>query len=188
MRLFRALFDVFELCKCDGKLFCIFAINEPPMDPSSVTPLFLEDLSIGMKFSAGPRQITEQEIIAFAKQYDPQPFHTDPEAAKNTMFKGLAASGWHTVALTMVMLTEGGALPFANGVIGFGAEVSWLRPVRPGDILTIECEIMEITPSRSKPNQALVLVRTTASNQNGEPVQVLTSKNLVFKRGHAPSA
>jgi acyl dehydratase len=128
MRLFRALFDVFELCKCDGKLFCIFAINEPPMDPSSVTPLFLEDLSIGMKFSAGPRQITEQEIIAFAKQYDPQPFHTDPEAAKNTMFKGLAASGWHTVALTMVMLTEGGALPFANGVIGFGAEVSWLRP------------------------------------------------------------
>jgi acyl dehydratase len=156
------------------------------MASANITPLFLEDLSVGMKSTAGPRQVTEQEIIAFAKEFDPQPFHTDPEAAKSTIFKGLAASGWHTVALTMRMLVDG-ALPIAGGAIGLGVDLSWPRPTRPGDILSVECEIMDIIPSNSKPNQALILTRATTTNQNGEPVLVLNSKNLAFKRGHLPT-
>lgn len=149
------------------------------------TKLYLEDLAIGMTFSGGGVKLSEASIIAFAKEFDPQPFHTDPEAAKKTLFKGLAASGWHTIGLTMRRLAEGG-LPLAGGAIGLGAEVSWPRPVRPGDELSVESEIIEITPSRSKPNQAIVTVRTTTRNQHGETVQVLTSKNLAFKRGYAP--
>lgn len=147
-------------------------------------PLYLEDLSVGMSFTAGPIKITGAEIIAFAKEYDPQPFHTDPVRAVSTVFKGLAASGWQTVGLTMRMIVE--AAPLAGGVIGFGGEISWPRPVRPGDELSIECEIIEITPSRSKPNQAAATIRTVTRNQNGETVQILTSKNLIFKRGFAP--
>jgi len=147
--------------------------------------LYLEDLSVGMRFTAGPVKISEADIIAFAREFDPQPFHTDPEAAKNTIFKGLAASGWHTMALTMRMLvTE--AMPLAGGVIGLGCEISWPRPTRPGDELSVDCEIVEITPSRSKPTQGVATLRTATKNQDGETVQVLTSKNLVFKRGYAP--
>ncbi len=147
-------------------------------------PLYLEDLSAGMTFAAGPVKISEADIIAFGKMYDPQPFHIDPEAAKNTIFTGLAASGWHTMALTMRMLVNGAWL--AGGVIGFGGEISWPGPVRPGDELSVECEIIEITPSRSKPTQAVATLRAVTKNQNGETVQILTSKNLVFKRGFAP--
>ncbi|MGO9170593.1 MAG: MaoC family dehydratase [Rhodomicrobium sp.] len=146
--------------------------------------LYIEDLSPGMTFKAGPEKIAEAEIIAFAKEYDPQPFHTSPEAAKSTVFKGLAASGWHTMALTMRMLVNG--LPLAGGVIGFGGEISWPAATRPGDELSVECEIIEITPSRSKPTQAVATLRTATKNQDGETVQILTSKNLVFKRGYAP--
>lgn len=146
--------------------------------------LYLEDLSVGMTFAAGPVKIGESDIVAFAKEYDPQPFHTDPEAAKNTVFKGLAASGWHTMALTMRMIVDSAKL--AGGIIGFGGEISWPGPVRPGDELSIECEVMAIAPSRSKPTQAVATLRTVTKNQRGETVQVLTSKNLVFKRGHAP--
>ncbi len=146
--------------------------------------LYVEDLSAGMTFTAGPVKITEADIIAFAREFDPQPFHTDPEAAKNTIFKGLAASGWHTMALTMRMLVNGGWL--AGGVIGLGIEISWPRPTRPGDELSIECEVIEITPSRSKPTQAVATLRTLTKNQDGETVQILTSKNLVFRRGYVP--
>ncbi len=146
--------------------------------------LYLEDLSQGMIFTAGPVRTDEADIVAFAKEYDPQPSHTDPEAAKNTVFRGLAASGWHTMALTMRMIVEG--VPLAGGIIGFGGEISWPGPVRPGDDLWIECELIGISPSRSKPNQAVATLRTVTKNQRGETVLVLTSKNLVFKRGHAP--
>ncbi len=147
--------------------------------------LYLEDLAPGGKFSGGPVVMTEEAIIAFAKEFDPQPFHTDPEAAKSTVFKGLAASGWHTAAATMRMIVDG-AMPFVGGSVGFGVEVSWLRPVRPGDELSVQVEILEIVPSSSKPNQAVVTVRTATINQNGETVQLMTSKNLAFRRGHAP--
>lgn len=147
-------------------------------------PLYLEDLSAGMTFTAGPVKISEADIVAFAKEYDPQPFHTDPARAENTIFKGLAASGWHTMAVTMRLIVEGA--PLAGGIIGFGGEIAWPRAVRPGDELSVEAEILEIVPSRSKPSQAVATLRTVTKNQNGETVQILTSKNLVFKRGHAP--
>ncbi len=147
-------------------------------------PLYLEDLSVGMTFTAGPVKIGEADIVAFAKEYDPQPFHTDPRRAENSIFKGLAASGWHTVAVTMRLIVEG--TPLAGGIIGFGGEIAWPKAVRPGDELTVEAEILEIVPSRSKPSQAVATLRAVTKNQNGETVQILTSKNLVFKRGHAP--
>ncbi len=147
--------------------------------------LYLEDLYPGMTFSAGPVTLSEEAIIAFAKEFDPQLFHTDPEAAKRTVFKGLAASGWQTACVTMRMLVDG-AMPFAGGSLGYGVEISWPKPVRPGDALSVKTEIIDITPSASKPNQAIVTLRTATANQNGETVQVMTSKNLVFKRGHVP--
>ena len=118
---------------------------------------------------------------AFAEEFDPQPFHLDEAAAQASIFGGLAASGWHTAAIAMRLLVTGG-LPFATGVIGLGGEISWPRPTRPGDVLRVESEIVEIVPSRSKPNQGIVKVRSTTMNQNGQPVQVFLGKILVYKR------
>ena len=145
------------------------------------TRLYLEDFSVGQTFRSGSRRVTEADIKAFAKEFDPQPFHLDHEAAKATMFGGLAASGWHTMALTMRLLVDGGA-PIAGGIIGAGAEeLRWPRPVRPGDELTVESEVLEIRPSRSRPTQGLMKMRSTTLNQNGEPVQVFVA-NLVVPR------
>jgi acyl dehydratase len=143
--------------------------------------LYLEDLHVGQRFGAGPVAVSAAEIKDFAAEFDPQPFHLDEVADKTTLFKGLAASGWHTAALTMRMLTEGG-LPIATGVIGVGGEIAWPRPVRPGDELRVESEVLEIVPSRSKPGQAVVIVRSTTTNQNGEAVQILTAKLFAFAR------
>jgi len=123
----------------------------------------------------------ESRIKAFAAEFDPQPFHLDESAARASIFRGLAASGWHTAAVTMRLLVTGG-LPFANGIIGAGGEIAWPRPTRPGDTLRVESEILEISPSRSKPNQGIVAVRSTTSNQDGDPVYVFTAKALVFRR------
>jgi acyl dehydratase len=142
--------------------------------------LFLEDLRVGQRFHAGEYEMTAERIKAFAAEFDPQPFHLDDAAAANTMFKGLAASGWHTAAVAMRLLVD--ALPFAGGVIGFGAEIAWPRPTRPGDILKSESEIVEIRPSQSKPEQGVVKVGTVVTNQRGEEVQILTAKLLVFRR------
>lgn len=118
---------------------------------------------------------------AFAAAFDPQPFHLDEAAGRATIFGGLAASGWHTAAATMRLLVTGG-LPFSNGLIGVGGEISWPRPTRAGDTLRVESEILQITPSRSKPNQGIVTVRSVTFNQHAEEVQVLTSKLLMYKR------
>jgi acyl dehydratase len=123
----------------------------------------------------------EDRIQAFAAEFDPQGFHLNESAARGSIFGGLVASGWHTAAVTMRLLVTGG-LPFATGLIGVGAEIRWPRPTRSGDTLRVESEIVEILPSRSKPNQAIVRVQSTTFNQRGEPVQVLTAKILVFKR------
>jgi len=149
-------------------------------------PLYLEDLQPGqIHRSAGePAVMNAEGIKTFARQFDPQPFHLDEASAAKTFFRGLAASGWHTAAVTMKLLVEGG-LPLAGGVIGAGAEeVRWPRPVRPGDRLRVESEVLEVRPSRSKPEQGLAKVRTTTLNQNDEPVQVMTS-NLVVRRKSA---
>ena len=147
------------------------------------SPLHLEDLQPGQlhRSSGDPVSVTADGIKAFARQFDPQPFHLDEATAAETLFKGLAASGWHTAAMTMKLLVEGG-LPLAGGIIGAGVEeVRWPRPVRPGDQLRVESEVLEVRPSRSRPDQGLAKIRTTTLNQNGEPVQVMTS-NLVVPR------
>jgi len=144
--------------------------------------LYLEDLAVGQSFSAGPRTIGAEEIIRFARDYDPQYFHTDAEAAKASMFGGLIASGWQTAAITMRMLIEGGA-PFAGGVIGMGGELAWPRPVRPGDTLRLESKITNIAPSHSRRDRGVVTVTTTTFNQKDETVQLLTAKLMVFARG-----
>jgi acyl dehydratase len=145
------------------------------------TGLYLEDLSVGQKFISGTFDVTEEKIKAFAIEFDPQPFHLNEAAAQASVFAGLAASGWHTAAIAMRLLVDGG-LPLGNGIIGLGGELAWPKPTRPGDTLHVESEILEILPSRSKPNQAIVKVRSITLNQRGEPVHSFTSKCLVFKR------
>jgi acyl dehydratase len=143
--------------------------------------LYLEDLTPGQRFTSPTLTVTEAEIKEFAGRYDPQPFHLDDEAAKRTLFGGLAASGWHTAALTMRMLLEGGA-PFAGGIIGGGGEIAWPRPTRPGDVLHVEAEVLEVIPSKSKPDRGMVLMRNETKNQNGEAVQITTMKLVVPRR------
>ena len=143
--------------------------------------LFLDDLHVGQRFTAGSVLVTENEIVRFAREFDPQPFHLDADAATATIFKGLAASGWHTAALTMRMLNDGGA-PIATGIIGLGGEITWPHPVRAGDELHVESEVLAIAPSRSRPSQAIVTICSRTYNQNCETVQVLTAKLIVFAR------
>ena len=152
-------------------------IPEMPHEPA----LYLEDLYVGQRFTSDSYRIEEDRIKAFAAEFDPQPFHLDEAAAKGTVFGGLAASGWHTAAVAMRLLVDGG-LPLGNGIIGLGGELAWPNPTRPGDILHVESEVIEIVPSRSKPNQAIVKVKSTTLNQDGQPVHIFTSKVLVFKR------
>jgi acyl dehydratase len=143
--------------------------------------LFLDDLHVGQRFSSGAHAIEEQQIKAFAGAFDPQPFHLDEDAAKETLFGGLAASGWHTAAITMRLLVDGGA-PIAGGIIGAGGEISWPKPTRPGDVLQVECEILEVTPSRSRPDRGMVTMRCETFNQRGETLQILTAKLVVPRR------
>jgi len=142
---------------------------------------YLDDLSVGQRFRSGTKLVTEEEVIRFAREYDPQPFHTDPEAARATFFQGLAASGWHTMAMTMRLMVDGG-LPLAGGIVGAGGEISWPMPTRPGDTLTVESIVEEIRPSRSRPDRGMVTVRNETKNQRGEIVQVLVGKLVVPKR------
>ena len=153
------------------------------------SPLYLEDLQPGQihRSDRDPAVMDAEAIKAFARQFDPQPFHLSEESAAKTFFRGLAASGWHTAAVTMKLLVEGG-LPLAGGVIGAGVEeVRWPRPVRPGDRLRVESEVLEVRSSRSKPEQGLAKVRTTTLNQNNEPVQVMTSNLVVRKKSAGES-
>jgi acyl dehydratase len=143
--------------------------------------LYLDDLQVGQTFTSGTRSIDAAQIKDFARQFDPQPFHLDEEAAKGTLFGGLAASGWHTMALTMRLLVDGG-LPLAGGIVGAGGEVNWPRPTRPGDSLTVFSTVAEVTPSRSRPDRGTVTVRSETRNQNGDAVQVLTARLIVPRR------
>jgi acyl dehydratase len=146
-----------------------------------IEQMYLEDLRVGQNFTSGTYVMEAARIKEFAAEFDPQPFHLDERAAQASIFKRLAASGWHTAAVAMRLLVTGG-LPFANGLVGLGGEIAWPRPTRPGDILHVESEIVEITPSRSKPHQGIVTVRGTMFNQNRETVYLLTAKLLVLRR------
>ncbi|MBV8962379.1 MAG: MaoC family dehydratase [Hyphomicrobiales bacterium] len=143
-------------------------------------PLYLEDLSIGQKFTSRPHTVDAEAIKAYAREFDPQLFHLDGEAAKKSLFGGLAASGWHTASLTMRLIVE--SVPLAGGVIGSGGELSWPRPTKPGDTLRVVTEVLEITPSRSRPDRGTIVMRSTTLNQNDEPVQVFTPKLVVQRR------
>src|ERR1700720_4177540 len=112
---------------------------------SDRTTFFLEDLRVGQRFASASHTVDEAQIKRFAAEYDPQPFHLDDNAAKATLFGGLAASGWHTAAMTMKLLVDAG-LPLAGGILGAGGEIAWPKPTRPGDTLQVESEVLEITP------------------------------------------
>ncbi len=143
--------------------------------------LSLDDLHVGQRFTSGTHTIDAEQIKAFAAQFDPQPFHLDDEAAKATLFGGLAASGWHTVAITMRLLVKSG-LPLEGGIIGSGGTIEWPQPTRPGDVLTVESEVMELRPSRSRPDRGTATVRSETRNQRGETVQIITMRLVVPRR------
>jgi acyl dehydratase len=146
-----------------------------------MTERYLDDFTVGQTFGSGTLRIDANQIKAFAAEFDPQPFHLDETAAQASVFRGLAASGWHTAALTMRLLVQSELRP-AGGIAGGGFdEFRWPRPVRPGDELHLESEILEVRPSKSRPGQGLIKVRTTTFNQNSEPVQILIV-NLVVPR------
>lgn len=123
----------------------------------------------------------EGQVKGFAREFDPQPFHLDDEAAKATLFGGLAVSGLHTAAVTMRLLVQSG-LPIAGGIIGSGGELNWLKPTRPGDTLSVVSEIVEITPSRSRPDRGSVRVRRETRNQHGDIVQAFTRRLVMPRR------
>ncbi|MDY1242000.1 MaoC family dehydratase [Pseudomonas aeruginosa] len=144
--------------------------------------LYLDDLEPGQRFAGTTRiRIEEERIKMFAAEFDPQPFHLDESAASASIFRGLAASGWHTAAVTMRLLVESEFKP-AGGIVGAGFdELRWPLPLRPGDELRVESEVLEVRPSKSRPEQGLVKVRTTTLNQDGKAVQIFVG-NLVVPR------
>jgi len=145
---------------------------------------YVEDLAQGQRYGSGRLRVEADRIRSFAAEFDPQPFHLDDEAARDTLFRGLAASGWHTAALTMRLLVASEFRP-AGGIVGAGVEeLSWPKPVRPGDELHVETEVKEVRFSKSRPTQGIVKVRSTTFNQNDEPVQVLVV-NLIVQRRNA---
>lgn len=151
-----------------------------------MTLRYLEDFEIGQTFSSGRFRIDADRIKSFAAEFDPQPFHLDEKAATDSIFGGLAASGWHTAAITMKLMVESD-LKIAGGIVGTSfEELRWSRPVRPGDVLRVESEVLEIRALKSRPDKGVIKVRNTTLNQNGEPVQVLVG-NLFVLRRPAPS-
>ena len=144
-------------------------------------PLAFDDLAVGQRFTSGTHVLDEAQIKAYAAQFDPQPFHLNEDAAKGTFFGSLAASGWHTASITMRLLVLSG-LPLKGGIIGSGGEIAWPRPTRPGDELTVVSEVVELTPSRSRPDRGVATVRSETRNQRGEVVQVITMRLVVPRR------
>ena len=147
-----------------------------------MTERYLEDFAVGQTYGSGRLHIDKERIKTFAAEFDPQPFHLDEETARNTIFGGLAASGWHTAALTMRLLLESELKP-AGGIVGAGFdEFRWPRPVRPGDELRVESEVLEVRPSKSRPEQGVIKVKTTTLNQNNEAVQISIGNLIVPRR------
>jgi acyl dehydratase len=150
-----------------------------------VTERYLDDFAVGQVFRSGRIRVEADRIKSFAAEFDPQPFHLDPEAATHTFFRGLVASGWHTAALTMRLLADSELKP-AGGIIGLGfEELRWPRPVRPGDELSLQTEVLEVRPSQSRPEQGLIKIRVTTLNQTGEAVLTQVGTLLVRRRASA---
>jgi acyl dehydratase len=146
-------------------------------------PYYLDDLRVGQRFTTGEYELSADRAIAFARDWDPQPFHTDPGAAADSFFGELVASGWHTAAITMRLIVQG--LPIAGGLIGAGGEISWPAPTRPGAVLHVEGEVLEVRPSRSRPDRGMAVVRMETKDRDGGVAQVFTVTMVVPRR---PSA
>ncbi|MGH6828274.1 MAG: MaoC family dehydratase [Rhizomicrobium sp.] len=144
-------------------------------------PLYLEDVFVGQRFVTHPHRVTAEEIKAFARNYDPQPFHLDELAAKESFFGTLVGSGWHTAALSMRLQVEGGP-KIAGGMVGTGGQLAWPQPLKPGDEIRVESEVLEVTPSRSRPERGVIVLRSETKNQKDEVVQLFTVKLLVWRR------
>jgi acyl dehydratase len=142
---------------------------------------WFDDLKVGMRFKSGAVTVSKEDIKRFAAEFDPQPFHTDEEAAKETVFKGLAASGWHTAAIAMNLAVQ--VRPFGpHPLLGAGVDdLRWTKPVRPGDTVHLEGEVVELIPSRTKP-QGIVRVKWTLYNQGGDAVYTFNPIAIVPRR------
>lgn len=150
--------------------------------------LYFDDLEVGATYEAGPITMERDRIISFATEFDPQPMHIDEEAATAGPLGGLIASGWHTAAVTMRLLTDGALPPLAGGAVGAGIEaLAWPTPVRPGDVLRAKSEIIDLRPSRSRPDRGLMRLRTVTTRADGTIVQTITSVIMV-PRLVAPSS
>jgi acyl dehydratase len=142
---------------------------------------YFDDLKAGDRFKSEPLNVTEQQLIEFAHKFDPQMFHLSRKRAERTIFKGLIASGWHTAAMTMRLFVQ--TLNFAEGAIGLGVdELRWPHVVRPGDVLTVETEIVDMRPSRSRPGYGIIRLRNVTTNQRGETVQTMLASAMVPRR------
>jgi acyl dehydratase len=149
-----------------------------------MSEFYLEDIRVGDIFRSADYTLTEGEILDYARRYDPQPFHTDPAAARESIFGGLVASGWHTAAITMRLIAQG-EVRIAGGSIGLGLEqLHWLRPARPGDTLHVEGEVLGVRPSRSHPDRGIVRLRNTTRNQTDQIVLTMVTALYVPRRGH----
>lgn len=148
-----------------------------------MTVQYLDDLAPGQRFGGAARiRIDAERVASFAAEFDPQPFHLDAQAAAQTLFGALAASGWHTAAATMRLLVDSDFRP-AGGIVGAGfEELRWPLPVRPGDELRVESEVLEVRPSKSRPQQGLVKLRTSTYNQHNALVQVSVGSLVVQRR------
>jgi acyl dehydratase len=148
---------------------------------------FLEDFVIGEAIELGSRSVTQEEIVEFARRYDPQPFHVDESAAKASNFGGLIASGWHTASMFMRLFVDrvlaGGATLGSPGI----DEIRWPRPVRPGDVLTARVTVLDVVPSRSKPDRGHVRIRYEVFNQMGETVMTMVGVSI-YRRRPAPQS
>jgi acyl dehydratase len=144
--------------------------------------LELEDFAVGQTFKSGAVTVDEERIRTFAEEFDPQPMHTDPSAARQSLFGGLAASGWHTAAITMRLLVTS-EMRVRGGLIGVGVDdLRWPMPVRPGDTLRVESEVVEVRPSKSDPTRGLVHFRVRTFNGEGQVVQQMIAKTIVPRR------
>src|SRR5213592_3333830 len=148
---------------------------------AAMTERYYEDLKRGQRFRSDTIQVKEKELIEFAHRFDPQMFHLNRKSAERTIFKGLIASGWYTAAMTMRLFVQ--ILNFAEGAIGLGVdELRWPNVVRPGDVLTVETEIVDLRPSRSRPGFGIIRLRNVTTNQRGEIVQTMLASAMVPKR------
>jgi acyl dehydratase len=148
---------------------------------------YFEDFEIGDILQSSTVTVSAEGIVDFGRLFDPQIFHLDPKAAEQTIVQGLIASGWHTAAITMRLLVKGGA-PIAGGIIGAGGEISWVNPTRPGDTLKVRSEIVDIAPSRSRPERGIVTIRSETRNQHGTVLQIFVGKIVVPRRAPGPPA